>query len=191
MSESLFIPVILGTGREGRRSEHVAHFVHELVTKQENVTTELIDVRDYAQPTTVVDWMEDASSTEPWVAKATEADGFIIVSPEYNHFFPGELKILLDQTLAPYHRKPAGLAMTANGNWGGTRAGEHLRAYVVRLGMVATHPSAHFPSLAENFAEDGTPKDPETMAEHTQPMIDEVVWYAQALKGPREAANNA
>ena len=181
----LFIPVILGTGRRGRNSEPAAQFVHQLV-EQAGANTEFVDVRDSARATTLVDWMDNASDTDAWVETASRADGFIIVTPEYNNFFPGELKIFLDQTLKPYRRKPAGLAGVSSGNWGGTRVVEELRVLTSRLGMVPVQPPAYFPNIESLFDDDGKPTNTE-FVEHTQPMIDEVLWYAQALKSAREA----
>lgn len=183
-TNDLVIPVILGTGRVGRKSEHVANFVLELV-KKTGVQTQLIDVRDHSHATTVVDWMpESKEMVQPWIDIATAADGFIIVAPEYNHFFPGELKLLLDQTSKPYHHKPAGIAGVSNGQWGGTRVAEALRTYTSRLGMVAIHPAAYFPNVEDLFTSDGTCTNPE-QEKLTQPMINEVLWYAKALKTAR------
>lgn len=173
--DKVFIPLILGTARADRESEKVANFILDLLKKNDSVETELIDVRAWGQSATITDWM-DEDKTKDWVVKAEAADGFIIVSPEYNHFFPGELKLFLDQTLKPYNRKPAGLAGVSNGPWGGARGVEHLRAYVTRLGMVAVHPAAYFPKVKEeNF-------DPEFV----QPMLAETIWYATALKKVRQ-----
>lgn len=183
MSE-LVIPVILGTAREGRQSEQAARFVQQLV-QATGATSELVDVREWGKSATLVDWMDNAEATQPWIEQATQADGFIIVSPEYNNLFPGELKLFLDQTLKPYARKPAGLVGVSSGAWGGTRVVETLRQYVSRLGMVAVQPPAYFPHIGEAFDDAGEPKDKKA-AEHIQPMIDEAIWYAQALKPARE-----
>lgn len=181
----LFIPVILGTAREGRRSENAARFVYTQLAAT-GVRTELVDVRESQLSATHVDWMDQvADVVGPWVKKATAADGFIIVSPEYNHFFPGELKMFLDQTLKPYQRKPAGLVGVSNGNWGGTRVVENLRTYTSRLGMVAVYPAAYFPKINELFDDTGACTNPE-QATLVQPMIDEVLWYARALKTARQ-----
>ena len=183
-NSELFIPVVLGTGREGRYTDKAARFVQGLV-ESSGARSELIDVRDSGLTTTHADWMDDGERAAKWIATAESADGFVIVSPEYNNFFPGELKLFLDQTLKPYARKPAGLAGASRGQWGGTRVVEELRIYVSRLGMVAVQPPAYFPNVQEAFAEDGEPHDPK-LAEFTQPMIDEVLWYAKALKQARD-----
>jgi NAD(P)H-dependent FMN reductase len=184
-NSDLSILVILGTGREGRASDQAATFVHKLVAAT-GAKTELVDVRDSGLTATHADWMDDGVFAADWIAKANSADGFVIVSPEYNNFFPGELKMFLDQTLKPYARKPAGLVGTSNGQWGGTRVVEELRVYVSRLGMVAVQPPAYFPNVQDAFDKSGSPVNPQ-LAEFTQPMINEVLWYAKALKSARES----
>ena len=91
---SLYIPIILGTAREGRKSEMVANYVLNNIKKL-GVETELIDVRDFIQGSTY--GIND--KIESWKNKAIQADGIIIVTPEYNHGYPGELKIFLDNNM--------------------------------------------------------------------------------------------
>src|SRR3989338_967971 len=101
---SLYIPVILGTAREGRTSENVAKFVLEQV-KKTGVETELIDVRNY-EVAPVTDNTETKDFANRYGEKVVRADGFVIVSPEYNHGYPGELKMLLDEVYTEYVKKP-------------------------------------------------------------------------------------
>lgn len=119
--KEIYIPVILGTAREGRHSASVAQWVFSLLQNFQGVTTQLIDVRDFVlQPKTIAPWMEGESS-QPWQDLCTRADGFVIVSPEYNHSFPGELKLLLDQAEKEYQGKPVGICSVSAGGFGGIR----------------------------------------------------------------------
>src|SRR5947207_15351957 len=93
---SLFIPVILGTARQGRMSEHVARFVHGEVLKRDGVATELIDVRALPFPTTDAG---EAIKNPVFSATIARADALVIVTPEYNHGYPGLLKHALDTNL--------------------------------------------------------------------------------------------
>src|SRR5262245_58802077 len=119
-STKLSIPVILGTARSGRESEKVAKFVHEFAV-QHGFLTELVDVRDYLQSFT------EEKELTAWKEKATAADGFIIVSPEYNHGYPGELKMFLDSAYVEYNHKPLGIVGVSDGMAGGIRMAEQLR----------------------------------------------------------------
>ncbi|MCA1626794.1 MAG: NAD(P)H-dependent oxidoreductase, partial [Acidobacteria bacterium] len=92
----LFLPVLLGTPRQGRMSEHVARFVLAEVQKQAGVETELIDVRELNLSTQDAgEQIKDARFS----ATMERADGLIIVAPEYNHGYPGMLKHALDTNL--------------------------------------------------------------------------------------------
>ena len=91
---NLFIPVILGTARAERESEDVAKFVFEIM-KQTGIETELVDVREFHLEATSKALASDTS--KKFKELVLKSDGFIMVVPEYNHSFPGELKIVLDQ----------------------------------------------------------------------------------------------
>src|SRR5919206_3455506 len=93
MERPLYIPVILGTPRKGRASENVARFVFGEVSKREGVETELIDVRELRL--SAEDEGEEIKEAE-FSSKMSRADALVIVTPEYNHGYPGLLKHALD-----------------------------------------------------------------------------------------------
>ena len=92
--KSLFIPVILGTARNDRQTEKPAAFVFEQA-KKHGFQTELVDVRQFGLSQT--DNSDTTEAEHKYRAFAAKSDGFIIVAPEYNHGYPGELKLALDQ----------------------------------------------------------------------------------------------
>src|SRR3989338_5841568 len=133
-NSSLFIPIILGTARAGRRSEHAARFVFGKMKKREGIETEFLDVRDFRLSAT-----DDTGETE--VAKKLaaitgRADGFIIVAPEYNHGYPGELKMMLDMSDGEYAKKPIAICGVSEGATGGARMMEQLRNVIIDLAAV-------------------------------------------------------
>src|SRR6266700_4028350 len=91
-----FVPVILGTARQGRQSENVARFVFEQTKKRVDVETELIDVR--ALPMRLDDAGEQMKDPA-FSATIERCDGIILIVPEYNHGYPGLLKHALDMNL--------------------------------------------------------------------------------------------
>src|SRR5436305_4286411 len=106
MEKPLFIPLILGTARQGRESEHAAKFVFERTKARAGVETEFIDVRTLPMK------LDDAGEQmkDPKFAAAIErCDGLIIVAPEYNHGYPGLLKHALDMNLKEYIHKAVGI----------------------------------------------------------------------------------
>src|SRR5438270_11046419 len=106
MEQPLFIPVILGTARQGRESEHAAKFVFEQTKKRAGVETEFIDVRTL--PMRLDDAGEQMKDLK-FSATIERCDGLIIVTPEDNHSFPGLLKHALDMNLKEYIHKAVGI----------------------------------------------------------------------------------
>lgn len=82
----LSIPVILGTTRKGRMSEHAARFIAAQISQREGITTELIDISEMPLP---VDDAGEGIKDPAFSDKMTMADALVIVTPEYNHSFPG------------------------------------------------------------------------------------------------------
>lgn len=145
-----FIPVILGTGRIGRNSEKVARYVVSILQERSDIETELVDVRDYIFGRTIP-IQENETKTKSWQEIAKRADAFVIIFPEYNHGYPGELKILLDQDLENYQGKKALLCGVSIGGFGGVRGVENLLPVCRELGLLALQSSLYFSKVWEIF----------------------------------------
>lgn len=113
------------------------------------------------------------------------ADGMIIVSPEYNHGYPGELKMMLDEAFKEYHQKPAAICGVSNGGLGGARMAEVLRIVLIALHMLPVSTAVYFSNIQNLFDESGAIRD-ESYREKVKKLFDELVWYARALKEARE-----
>src|SRR5213083_3407507 len=148
----LFIPLILGTARQERQSEHVGRFVFEQTRKRAGVETELIDVR--ALPMRLDDageQMKDAAFS----ATIERCDGIILVVPEYNHGYPGLLKHALDMNLKEYIHKAVGICGVSAGPFGGARVIEGLLPVMRELGLVTIFWDVNFGNVQKLFDEDG------------------------------------
>jgi len=174
----MYIPVILGTAREGRQSEKVARFMLE-ETKKTGLESEILDVRDYR--TQATDDSGETPQAKKLAEKVTRADGFIIVSPEYNHSFPGEVKMMLDMLYKEYAKKPVGICGVSTGGMGGVRGVEQLRLFCITFHMVPIGEALYFSNVKELFDEKGTIKD-EKYYRRTKKFLEELVWHAKALK---------
>src|SRR2546426_12845280 len=148
----LFIPVILGTARQGRESEHAAKFVLEQTKKRAGVETELIDVR------TLPMRLDDAGEQmkDPAFSSTIQrCDGLILVTPEYNHGYPGLLKHALDMNLKEYIHKAVGICGVSAGPFCGGRGIEGLLSVMRGLGLVALFEDVDFWNVSKNFYEQG------------------------------------
>ncbi|MCA8934238.1 MAG: NAD(P)H-dependent oxidoreductase [Rhodospirillaceae bacterium] len=115
------------------------------------------------------------------------ADGFVIVSGEYNHGIPPALKNLLDLFLEEYFWRPSAIACYSAGPFGGVRAAMQLRMTLSELGTPSIPSLLPVPQVGSAFAADGTPADPAAWDRRAGKFIGELEWYARALKAEREA----
>lgn len=182
MSSQLFILVLAGTTRVKRESIKAAKFVAEVGNSIEGVETKLIDPNDFNFPGDG----NDPEGKDPRYSELTaKADAFFIVTPEYNHSFPGSLKRMLDSELENYIHKPVAIAGASDGNWGGVRAVEALVPSVREMGLVVTFTSAYFPRVNELFDDNGKPKEVR-IEKSVRKAYDELIWMANVLKKGRE-----
>lgn len=153
MTKTPFIPIILGTAREGRESEKVSSALLEILQKRDDCEVELVDVKDYTSHGYTIAAWEENDLTKPWKEIAKRANAFIIVTPEYNHGYPGELKLMLDQAFKEYENKPAFVCSTSSGTFGGTRVVENLTPVLRELSIITTANTLHV-SNVEKFEVD-------------------------------------
>ena len=182
----LYIPVLAGTTREQRKSIFAARLVSEVGATFDEVGTELVDPKDFYFPG---DGNDPEGKDARYSAITERADGFFIVSPEYNHSFPGSLKRMLDSELKNYIHKPVAFAGVSNGQWGGVRAIEALVGAVREMGLVATFTDMQFPKIQDIFNEAGELQD-EAYREYVKKAWVELIWMAKTLQYGRENLPN-
>ncbi len=181
-TQPIFIPVILGTPRQGRMSEPVAKFVVEQVAKRDGVETELIDIRNIPLPTSD----EGESIKDPKFSETMmRADALIIVVPEYNHGYPGLLKHLLDTNLKEYIHKAVGICGVSAGPFGGTRVIQSLLPVMRELGLVNIFWDGNFSNVHNIFDQSGKLLD-EAYIRRLDKFLQELVWMAKVLRYGRE-----
>ena len=178
----LFIPVILGTPRQGRRSEHPAHLVLEETKKRAGVETKLIDVRALHMR---LDDAGEEMKDPAFSATVERADALILIVPEYNHGYPGLLKHALDMNLKEYLHKAVGLCGVSAGPFGGSRVIEHLLPVMRELGLVTTFTDVNFSNVRKLFNENGELLD-ESFVRRVNKFLDELLWMARVLRHGRE-----
>ena len=134
------IGIVVGSTRPGRKSEPVAEWVAELARKRDDAQFELIDIADYDLPLLDEPYppMMDQYTkpyTDVWAQKIASLDGFVFVTPEYNHSTSAALKNAIDFLYREWNNKAAGFV--SYGTVGGIRAVEHLRVVLAEV-QIAT-----------------------------------------------------
>jgi len=144
------IQVFIGSTRQNRFSEKPAHYIFDELKKREGVEVELVDLRDWPLPFYDEPISPAANKGnyvnelgKKWAAKVGEADGYVMVTPEYNHGYSAVLKNAIDWVFPEWRNKPVGFV--GYGNAGGARAIEQLRQVVIELQMVPIRNAIHVP----------------------------------------------
>src|SRR5947199_5081984 len=183
ITRPVYLPVIIGTPRQGRLTEPAANFVFGEVSKRNDIETELIDIRKI--PVAMNDAGE-ALKDSHFSATVARADGLILVVPEYNHSFPGLLKHVLDTNLKEYIHKAVGVCGVSAGPFGGARMIQSLLPVLRELGLVTIFSDVYFGNAGELF-DPGTGKitDP-AYSRRVGKFLNELVWMSRALRYARE-----
>jgi NAD(P)H-dependent FMN reductase len=175
----LFIPVLLGTPRKNRESRNVAHWVCSKMRERDDIETQLFDVCDFHLPHDHYG-QEIKDQFPDWRDAIVRADGLVIVTPEYNHGYPGSLKSVLDLLLREYVHKAVAFVGVSAGPWGGTRVIEACVPMVRELGLAVTFSDLNFPKVGDKFDGEGNLLD-DAYNKRIGDFLDELVWMATTL----------
>lgn len=184
----LKLAIITGSTRPGRVNRSVAEWVHKLASQRSDAEFELVDIADFDlplldEPVPPSQGQYSKDHTKAWAAKVDSFDGYVIVTPEYNHGISGALKNALDFVYAEWNNKVAGFV--GYGSAGGVRAVEHLRLVMAEL-QVATVRGQVALSLFSDF-ENYTTFNPAPYHEKTLAgMLEQLVSWSGAMKGLRQ-----
>lgn len=182
--EKLSIPVLVGTNRKMRQSIHAAKWLIDQMQKRTEIETRLFDAAEFDLPQN--DYGTGIKDQFPeWKEAIINADGLIIVTPEYNHGYPGILKSILDLLLKEYIHKSVALVGVSSGPWGGVRVIESMVPMVRELGLSVTFTDLHFPFVQKTFSNEGELLDP-AFEQRAEGFLDELIWMTRALKWGRE-----
>jgi NAD(P)H-dependent FMN reductase len=183
----LKIAIIAGSNRPNALNPQVVDWVAEQLAQRGDVEAEIVRFDDFNLP--VLDepvpagaHMYQNDHTKAWGAKLAEFDGYIFVTPEYNHSVPGNLKNALDYVATEFNHKVGAIV-----NYGadkGVRAAEHLRLILINSKMATVRDQTSF-SLFTDFA-DGKFAPQEVSSQSFTPMVDDLVLWGEALQGVRE-----
>ena len=184
------IGIILGSTRPNRNGEQVARWVYDIASRRTDAEFELVDLRDYPlphldEPLPPSLGQYQNEHTKLWADKIASFDGFVFVTPEYNHSTSGVLKNAIDYLYAEWNNKAAGFV--SYGSVGGARAAEHLRLIAGELQMADVRQQVALSLLTEfeNFSV-FQPGDYNRAALNT--LLDQVIAWSTALAPLRQPA---
>ena len=182
--DKLLLPILLGTNRKKRNSVHPAKWLVGEMEKRSEIETRLFDAVDFALPND--DYGQGIKDLFPeWRDTIIKADGLVIVSPEYNHGYPGSLKAILDLLLKEYIHKAVAFVGVSATPWGGARVIEAMVPMVRELGLAATFTDLNFPHVQKTFDAEGKLLD-QAFEKRAKDFLDELVWMSGTLKWGRE-----
>lgn len=185
------IGIIIGTTRQGRFGDKPAQWFAALAAKRDDLEFEIVDLRDYPLPffdePRSPAWAPPANDVaQRWGRKMAELDGYVFITAEYNHGISGVLKNAIDYAYKEFNRKPA--SFVAYGGTGGARAVEQLRLVCVEVQIAPLRNAVHI-GIVELM---GMLQGGKTFADYPYldnsvgPVLDEMSWWATALKTARE-----
>ncbi|WP_278261583.1 NAD(P)H-dependent oxidoreductase [Nocardia sp. AG03] len=179
----LRLAVVIGSTRQGRFGPTVADWFIRQAAPRDTLAVDVVDTGQVELSSTF-----GAATDHPSLAEATDtlarADAFVVVTPEYNHSYPGTLKNLIDLHHTQWQAKPVGF-VSYGGISGGLRAVEHLRPVFAELHAVTVRDSVVFPNPWGRFDESGALLDPDDAETAAATMLDQLTWWAEALRAAR------
>jgi NAD(P)H-dependent FMN reductase len=179
----LNLPVLLGTNRKLRNSVFPARWLVGEMQKRPEIQTRLFDVAEFALPQD--DYGQEIKDRFPeWRDAIIQADGLVIVTPEYNHGYPGALKAVLDLLLKEYIHKAVAFVGVSAGPWGGTRVIEAMVPMARELGLAVTFTDLNFPKVQTLFDAQGKLLDA-AFEKRAAAFLDELVWMSRVLRWGR------
>jgi NAD(P)H-dependent FMN reductase len=184
------IGIVIGSTRPSRFGDKPAAWIHGIADQRTDLDFEVIDLRDYAlplfnEPGSPAWGPIDNEVAKRWAAKLGDLDGFILVTPEYNHGPSAVLKNALDYAYNEFVRKP--VAFVGYGSVGAARAVEQLRLVAVELQMVSVKNSVHIlaPDFLGLWRQGKSFDDYPHLAQSAAGMLDELAWWAKVLESAR------
>ncbi|NLU80619.1 NAD(P)H-dependent oxidoreductase [Micromonospora sp. HNM0581] len=185
-AELLKIAVIVGSTRKARFGPVVAGWFAEQVRQRDDMELDLVDLVEAALPYELPDFHrgEEPAPVRALAPRLAAADGFVFVTPEYNHSYPASLKNVVDWYLKEWQAKPVGF-VSYGGLAGGLRAVEHLRPILSEVHAITVRDVVSFHGVWERFDTSGRPVEPQGCNAAAKTMLDQLAWWARALRTAR------
>lgn len=189
------VAVIVGSVREGRFGPTIGNWFAGQAAGHGDLSVDIVDLAQTPLPLAMPAFgtkpaPETARALADLSPRLGAADAFVVVTPEYNHSFPAALKNAIDWHHAQWHAKPVGF-VSYGGLSGGLRAVEQLRLVFAELHTVTIRDTVSFHNAWSQFDDQGQPLSPEGCNGAAKALLDQLTWWAQALREARTARRYA
>ena len=185
------VGIIISSVRPNRFADHPTKWISEIASKRPEFEVEVVDLRDYPmplfdEPISPAYGPSKNEVAQRWQKKIAGLDGYIIVAAEYNRGPTGALKNALDYAYTEWNRKP--VAFVGYGGVGGARAIEQLRLNAIELQMAPIRTAVHIaiPAFLKVMKGEKTLSDYDYLTQGAKDMLDQFVWWLDALKTARD-----
>lgn len=186
--QPLNLAVIIGSTREGRYGPRVARWFHRRALERGDVEVDLVDLAETPLPVVqqahpVPTGTYTSAAVRAFAQRIGSADAFVVVTPEYNHSFPGPLKLAIDSVHPEWAAKPVGF-VSYGGVAGGLRAVEHLRPVFAELHAVTVRETVNFYLAEDPIDADGNARSGQADGAASR-LLDQLAWWGHALRHAR------
>ena len=185
MNQPVKIGLIYGSARQGRFCDTVARWTEKELGVSGNFSVEVIDPAAHNRAAWRESAAHEASNYRSLRTQLSEADAFVVVTPEYNHGYPAALKELIDSAGEEWYAKPVAF-VSYGGVSGGLRAVEQLRQVFAELHVVSIRDSVSFQNAWQVFDAEGCPADPDRCSAQMSRTLAKLHWWAIALRSAHE-----
>ncbi|RZQ66001.1 NADPH-dependent FMN reductase [Amycolatopsis suaedae] len=168
------LAVIVGSVREGRFAPVVSTWFTDQAQQRADLTVDVVDLAEIPFP------------SKEFAERIGAADAFVVITPEYNHGYPGPLKTAIDSLGAQWQAKPVGF-VSYGGISGGLRSVEQLRIVFAELHAVTIRETVSFAYAWDQFTDAGQPRQPDAVNAAATALLDQLAWWAKALRSARTA----
>lgn len=179
------IVILSASVRTGRKSHRVALYFNNYIATHQLASTEILDLKNYQFPlfNERLQYTKDPSpEVLDFAEKIKQADGVIIVTPEYNGGYPAALKNVTDLLYAEWKRKPLALVTVSDGPFGATQVMTSLLFTLWKIGAWVVPSMFPVPNVSESYDEEGNPLHPEATHKRTDRFMKELLWCMEAKK---------
>jgi NAD(P)H-dependent FMN reductase len=179
----LKIGVLIGSVRPGRFADKVSRWFLSEIGQRDDMETHVIDLSEPLLADELKLTLEQSDA--PTLARRIGGlDGFVVITPEYNHGYPAALKLAVDYVYREWRAKPVGF-VSYGGMAGGQRAVEQLRQVFAEMHAVTLRDTVSFHMAWERFDDDGRPHDEDGSAKAAAVLLDQLAWWGLTLREGR------